>query len=110
MRNGSQSFQTDLRGGAFYRVNGAKQFVDFFRVVVAFQRNKTIADYLEMLFRFRLEKLQDLVRNLIVRRQRIEVRACCRSANRGARLLPGESLLHISLATVQRWRLTWKPD
>src|SRR5437879_2893354 len=75
MLNGSQSFQTDLCGGAFYCVNGAKQFVDLFRIIVAFKRDKAIADDLKVFLRFRLEELQYLIRNLVVRRQRIEVRA-----------------------------------
>src|SRR6266436_849448 len=110
MRNGSQSFQTDLCGGAFYRVNGAKQFVDLFRIVVAFKRDKAIADDLKVFLRFRLEELQYLIRNLVVRRQRIEVRACCRSDNRVARLLLSESLpqIRLGLGKVQRWCFRWK--
>jgi hypothetical protein len=73
--NGPQSLQPDLSGGSFDRVNGAKQFVNLFRIIVSFQRNKAIADDLKMLFRFRLEKLKNLFRDLLVRRQCVEVRA-----------------------------------
>jgi len=49
-------------------VNGSKEFVDLFRIVVAFQRDKAIADNLEMLLCFRLEKLKDFVRHRFVKR------------------------------------------
>jgi hypothetical protein len=81
-----------LRRRTFYRVNGAKQFVDLFRIVVALQRNKAIADNLEMLLRFRLEKLKDLVRHLVVQWQRVKVRPRRCSDNGLRDLLRGESL------------------
>ena len=97
MRNPSQSLQSDLSGGAFYRVDRAKQFVDLFRIVISFQRNQAIADHLEMLLRFRLEELQDLVRHLFVLRQGIKVRARRRSDRGLIYVVPSQKLSWLRL-------------
>jgi len=86
----------------------AKQFVDFFRVVVAFQRNETIADHLEMLFCFRLKKLQDLVRNLVVRRQRIESKSLLPQRQSSRATPPGRIAPANQAGKVQRWCLRWE--
>src|SRR5438105_15776140 len=73
MRNGAQPLQPDLRGGTFDRVNGAEELVDFLRIVVGLERNQAVAYDLQMLFGFRLEKLQNLVWHFIIRWKRVEV-------------------------------------
>ena len=81
-------------------MNGAKEFIDLLRTVVAFQRNEAIADDLEMLFRFRLEELKDLVRHLFVQRQRVKVRARRRRGNGLVEFLHSESLTHFWLGKI----------
>jgi hypothetical protein len=39
MGNPAEPLQSNLRGRAFHRMNGAKQLIDLFRIVVAFERN-----------------------------------------------------------------------
>ena len=75
MGNGAEAFQADLSRRAFQRVDGAEKLVNFFGIIVALQRNQTIADDLQMLFSLWLEKLQNFVGNVIVGRQEIKVRA-----------------------------------
>src|SRR5579863_7351253 len=105
MSDGAKTFQADLGRGTFYRVNGAEQFVDLFGIVVALEGNQAIADNLEMLFGFRLEKFQNFVGNFIVRGQGIEIGA------RGSRdgdlcFLVGRVLrIRIRLRIVERRRL-----
>src|SRR5579859_2341652 len=79
-------------------MNGAKQLVDLFRIVVAFERNQAVADHLQMLLRFWLEEFQYLVGHFVIRGQRVEV-----GAGRGGddSFLGGRSGgLHIAL---RRW-------
>jgi len=91
-------------------VNGAKEFIDLLRIVVAFQRNKAIADDLEVLFRFRLEEFKDLVRHFFVQRQRVKVGARRCSGNGPIELLHNESLTHFRLGKIQwRW-FRWKRE
>ena len=59
MGDGAEPLQSDLRCGAFNGVNRAEKFVDFFRIVVAFEREQAVTDDLQMLFRLRLEELQN---------------------------------------------------
>ena len=69
----SQPLQADLSRRTFYSVNCPEKFINFFRIVVAFERQQAIADNLEMLFRFRLEEFQNLRRHLVVERQRVKI-------------------------------------
>ena len=57
-----------------------------------------------MLLRFRLEEFKDFVRHLIVRRQRVKVRArwCCRNGR--VDLLGGKPFTRFRLGKVQRGR------
>ena len=41
-------------------MNGAEELIDLLGIVVALKRNQAIADDLQVFFRFRLEKLQNL--------------------------------------------------
>ena len=69
MSNGAEAFQTHLSRRAFQRVNSTEKLVNFFGIVVALQRNQAIADNLQMLLGLWLEKFQNLVGDVIVRRQ-----------------------------------------
>ena len=73
MGNRAEPAKADLRGRTFDGMNGAEKAIDFFRIVVAFERKQAIADDLEMLFGFGLEKFQDFVRDFIVRGQGVEI-------------------------------------
>ena len=53
----------------------AKELIDFFGIVVAFERNQAIADHLQMLFGFRLEEFQYFVRHFFVRGERVKIGA-----------------------------------
>src|SRR4029077_6880555 len=106
--NRSQSLQPDLRRRTLDGVNGAKQFVDLFRIVVAFQRNQAVTDDLKVLFRLRLEEFKNFVRNFVVRRQRVKIRSRRRRDNRLLKFLSGERLLGFRLRKVQRRRLRGK--
>ena len=89
MGDGAEALQSDLSRGAFDRVNRAEKSIDLFGIVVAFQRNQAIADDLQMLFGFRLEKFQNLRGDFVIRGQHIKVRA----GHAGYRALRSSSLI-----------------
>ncbi len=65
--------QSDLRGGAFYRVHGAEEAVDIFRIGIGFEREQAFGDGLEMLFGFGNEKFQDFGRDIAILRQMVNI-------------------------------------
>ena len=105
MRNGAQPLQPDLRGGTFDRVNGAEELVDFLRIVVGLERNQAVAYDLQMLFGFRLEKLQNLVWHFIIRRKRVEVGPGWSGGRGFFRLLGFDMRWSLGLRKVERWWL-----
>src|SRR5271163_2122182 len=75
MGDGAEAFQADLSGGTLYRVDGAEELVDFFRIVAAFKRDQAVADDLQVLLVLGLKEFQDFIGDFVVRGQRIKVRA-----------------------------------
>jgi hypothetical protein len=77
--DGAETPESYLRRGTFYGVDGTEEAIDFFGIVVAFERDEAVADDLEMFFCFRLEEFQNLIGNIVVVGQRVEIRArgCC---------------------------------
>ena len=69
----TQASQSDLCRRTFNGVDGAEEFVNFFRVVVALERNQAIADDLQMFFGFGLKEFQNLSRNLVICGQQIKI-------------------------------------
>ncbi len=59
---------------SLHRVNGSEQPIDIFGIVVAFERQQTVAHNLQMFLSLWLEKLDDLVGNFIIAWQCVEVR------------------------------------
>ena len=106
-------FKPDLRRRTFDGVNGAKEAVDFFRIVVAFERKQAVADDLEMLFCFGLEKFQDFVGDVIVRGQGVEIGTCEAGLRRSGILRCGREVADrlrsdgIGHAEIERRRL-WR--
>src|SRR6202011_4821539 len=68
MGNGAQAFQADLCRRALQSVDSTEKLVNFFRIIVAFQRNQAVADDLQMVFSLWLEKFKNLVGDVIVQR------------------------------------------
>src|SRR5215470_14607731 len=76
MSDATEALEADLSGRALDGVNGAEELVDFFRVVVAFERNQAIAYDLQVLFGFGLEEFENLVGNLVVCWEGVEIGSC----------------------------------
>src|SRR5579871_3000617 len=87
MRDRPQSLQSDLGSRAFHGVNRAEQLVDFFGVVISFEREQAVAHNLQMLFGFRLEEFQDLGGYVVVQRQGVKIGSSSRRNNLMFRLL-----------------------
>ena len=66
MSDGAEAFETDLRSGAFHRVNGAEKAIDLFGIVITFERNQAIADDLKMFLRFRAKEFENFGTDFVV--------------------------------------------
>ena len=75
MSDGSEPLQADLSRRTLDRVNRSEQAIDFFRIVVALQRNQAIADNLKMLFGFGLKKLKNFGADFVIGWKRVEIGA-----------------------------------
>ncbi|HXM88440.1 MAG TPA: hypothetical protein VN916_03250, partial [Candidatus Acidoferrum sp.] len=101
MRDRAKPLQSDLSCRSLDRVDRAEQAIDLFGIVVAFQRDQAIADDLKMLFGFRLEELQNLGTDFIVKWERVEVG----TGNAGLRCFRRDRFNGIANGEIQRNRL-----
>ena len=69
VRHRAQSPQAHLRRRSFDRVNGTEKPVNLFGVLIGFKAEQALGGDLQMLFRFRDEKVQDFPGNIVIFRQ-----------------------------------------
>src|SRR5580704_9213916 len=82
-------------------MNRAKQAIDLFGVVVTLQGDQAVADNLKVFFSFRLEELQNLGTDFIVKWERVEVG----TGNAGLRCFRRDRFNGIANGEIQRNRL-----